>query len=100
VLVAAAVWETLPVEVQREVTVRGAGDPGEQRLNGLLARGGFGRVRRATQTPFNILVEARSYPAAKERRDPPTPPRCVSVVLQGRIVGAFGVLPLPPRMHA
>jgi SAM-dependent methyltransferase len=32
---------------------------GESRLREVLARGGFGTVRRATETPFNMILEAR-----------------------------------------
>lgn len=32
---------------------------GEARLSGILKEGGFTRVRRATETPFNIILEAR-----------------------------------------
>jgi hypothetical protein len=32
---------------------------GERRLAALLAEAGFSSVRRATQTPFNLILEAR-----------------------------------------
>jgi hypothetical protein len=35
------------------------GQAGEQRLRSVLTAGGFSSVRRATETPFNIVLEAR-----------------------------------------
>ncbi|HEX6934043.1 MAG TPA: class I SAM-dependent methyltransferase [Streptosporangiaceae bacterium] len=32
---------------------------GEERLTGVLRQAGFSRVRRATDTPFNLVIEAR-----------------------------------------
>jgi hypothetical protein len=32
---------------------------GETRLRSVVAEGGFSRFRRATQTPFNLILEAR-----------------------------------------
>jgi hypothetical protein len=32
---------------------------GEARLREVIMQGGFTRVRRATQTPFNLVLEAR-----------------------------------------
>ena len=32
---------------------------GQQRLTEVLGEGGFSRVRRAAETPFNIVLEAR-----------------------------------------
>ena len=32
---------------------------GEARLTDVLEQGGFTRVRRATETPFNLILEAR-----------------------------------------
>ena len=32
---------------------------GEKRLHGVVGEGGFGRFRRAAETPFNLIFEAR-----------------------------------------
>ncbi|MFZ2107001.1 MAG: hypothetical protein WAV18_16780 [Roseiarcus sp.] len=37
---------------------RGAG--GFQQLSAVIKNGGFGRVRKATETPFNMILEARA----------------------------------------
>lgn len=33
---------------------------GERRLQQVVEQGGFGKLRRATQTPFNLIFEARA----------------------------------------
>jgi len=33
---------------------------GEGRLRSVVSKGGFGKFRRATETPFNLVFEARA----------------------------------------
>lgn len=49
----------VPVSLARKGPALGA-QAGEARLRGILVdEGGFGRVRRAAETPFNLVIEAR-----------------------------------------
>jgi hypothetical protein len=49
----------VPVSMAKRGPALGA-QAGEQRLRQVLAgEGGFSRFRRATETPFNIVLEAR-----------------------------------------
>ena len=48
---------------------------GEQRLSETIKEGGFSRVRRAAETPFNMVLEARIWERKPDRNDvSPSPP--------------------------
>lgn len=49
----------VPHSLSRRGPALGA-QAGEQRLRGIASEGGFTRFRRATQTPFNLVLEARA----------------------------------------
>ena len=48
----------VPVSLARNGPALGA-QAGEARLREVMAAGGFTRFRRATETPFNLVLEAR-----------------------------------------
>ena len=48
-----------PASRAQEVGLALGAQAGEQRLTDVIAAGGFTRVRRATETPFNLVLEAR-----------------------------------------
>jgi hypothetical protein len=48
-----------PASLAQEVGLALGAQAGEARLTEVLKEGGFTRVRRATETPFNLILEAR-----------------------------------------
>jgi hypothetical protein len=48
-----------PTSLSQEVGLALGAQAGEKRLREVVTRGGFTRFRRATQTPFNLVFEAR-----------------------------------------
>jgi SAM-dependent methyltransferase len=48
-----------PASLAQEVGLALGAQAGEARLTEVLKQGGFSRVRRATETPFNLVLEAR-----------------------------------------
>ena len=48
-----------PASRSQEVGACLGAQAGEARIRGVATRGGFSRFRRATQTPFNLIYEAR-----------------------------------------
>ena len=48
-----------PASLSQEVGLALGAQAGEARLREILTEAGFGRVRRATATPFNLVLEAR-----------------------------------------
>lgn len=48
-----------PGSLDQEVGLGLGAQAGERRLGEVLHEAGFSRVRRATQTPFNLILEAR-----------------------------------------
>jgi SAM-dependent methyltransferase len=48
-----------PASLSQEVGLALGAQAGEARLTEVLKEGGFTRVRRATETPFNLILEAR-----------------------------------------
>jgi hypothetical protein len=48
-----------PASLDQEVGLALGAQAGEQKLTEVLRQGGFTRVRRATETPFNLILEAR-----------------------------------------
>ena len=49
----------LPTSLSQEVGAALGAQAGEAKLREVIASGGFSRVRRATETPFNMILEAR-----------------------------------------
>jgi 2-polyprenyl-3-methyl-5-hydroxy-6-metoxy-1,4-benzoquinol methylase len=49
----------VPTSLAQEVGAALGAQAGEKRLREVLAEGGFSRVRRAAETPFNMILEAR-----------------------------------------
>lgn len=56
---AASTMICVPGSLSQEVGLGLGTQAGEKRLREVLAAGGFSRVRRATATPFNLVLEAR-----------------------------------------
>ena len=48
-----------PASRAQEVGIALGAQAGEARMREVVTRGGFGRFRRATQTPFNLIYEAQ-----------------------------------------
>jgi hypothetical protein len=48
-----------PASRDQEVGPALGAQAGERRLREVIAEGGFTRIRRATETPFNLVLEAR-----------------------------------------
>jgi hypothetical protein len=48
-----------PASLSQEVGLALGAQAGQARLTEVLEEGGFTRVRRATETPFNLILEAR-----------------------------------------
>ena len=48
-----------PASLSQEVGLGLGAQAGQRRLSEVLMEGGFGRVRRAAETPFNMILEAR-----------------------------------------
>jgi len=48
-----------PGSLSQEVGLALGAQAGERRLREVLSKGGFGRLRRAAETPFNMILEAR-----------------------------------------
>ena len=49
----------MPASLDQEVGLGLGAQAGEARLRDVIMEGGFTRVRRATETPFNLVLEAR-----------------------------------------
>jgi len=56
---AASTMICVPASLSQEVGLGLGTQAGEKRLREVLAAGGFTRIRRATSTPFNLVLEAR-----------------------------------------
>jgi hypothetical protein len=56
---AASTMICVPTSLDQEVGSALGTQAGEKRLAEVIADGGFGRVRRATEGPFNMVLEAR-----------------------------------------
>jgi hypothetical protein len=48
-----------PASLSQEVGLALGAQAGERRLKEVLSEGGFTRVRRAAESPFNMILEAR-----------------------------------------
>jgi hypothetical protein len=51
----------VPTSLSQEVGAALGAQAGEAKLRAVIADGGFRNVRRATETPFNMILEARPY---------------------------------------
>jgi hypothetical protein len=49
----------LPTSLSQEVGAGLGAQAGEAKLREIIISGGFGDVRRAAETPFNMILEAR-----------------------------------------
>ena len=56
---AASTMVCLPTSLSQEVGLGLGAQAGEQRLRDVVMKGGFGHFRRASETPFNLILEAR-----------------------------------------
>ena len=56
---AASTMICVPASLSQEVGLGLGTQAGEARLREVLTAGGFTRIRRATATPFNLVLEAR-----------------------------------------
>jgi 2-polyprenyl-3-methyl-5-hydroxy-6-metoxy-1,4-benzoquinol methylase len=56
---AASTMICLPTSLSQEVGLGLGAQAGEKRLREVVTKGGFTHVRRATETPFNMILEAR-----------------------------------------
>ena len=56
---AASTMICVPTSLAQEVGAALGAQAGEARLSEVIRAGGLGRVRRATETPFNMVLEAR-----------------------------------------
>jgi SAM-dependent methyltransferase len=56
---AASTFVCTPASLAQEVGLALGAQAGEKRLRDVLAQAGFSRVRRAAETPFNLVLEAR-----------------------------------------
>ena len=56
---AASTMVCVPASLSQEVGLALGAQAGEARLKSVVEQGGFTRVRRATATPFNLILEAR-----------------------------------------
>jgi hypothetical protein len=59
VFYAASTLICTPASLSQEVGAALGAQAGEKRLTEVLTPGGFTRVRRAAETPFNLVLEAR-----------------------------------------
>jgi 2-polyprenyl-3-methyl-5-hydroxy-6-metoxy-1,4-benzoquinol methylase len=56
---AASTMICVPTSLSQEVGLALGAQAGEKRLREVVTQGGFSRFRRATETPFNLILEAR-----------------------------------------
>jgi len=56
---AASTMICVPASMSQEVGLGLGAQAGEARLREVLSKGGFSRIRRATETPFNLILEVR-----------------------------------------
>jgi len=56
---AASTMVCIPTSLSQEVGAALGAQAGETRLREVIAAGGFRSIRRATETPFNMILEAR-----------------------------------------
>ena len=49
----------VPTSLAQEVGTALGAQAGETKLREVISKGGFTRIRRATETPFNMILEAR-----------------------------------------
>jgi hypothetical protein len=56
---AASTMICVPTSLSQEVGTALGAQAGEAKLREVIAAGGFSAIRRATETPFNMILEAR-----------------------------------------
>jgi hypothetical protein len=56
---AASTQICVPTSMNQEVGAALGAQAGEKRLSEVIRQGGFSKFRRATETPFNMVLEAR-----------------------------------------
>ena len=56
---AASTMICVPTSLAQEVGAALGAQAGEAKLSEMITKGGFRRIRRATETPFNMILEAR-----------------------------------------
>ena len=56
---AASTMICVPTSLSQEVGAALGAQAGETKLREVITAGGFGTVKRATETPFNMILEAR-----------------------------------------
>ena len=56
---AASTMICTPASLAQEVGLALGAQAGEARLRGVITDGGFAHVRRAAETPFNMVLEAK-----------------------------------------
>jgi hypothetical protein len=49
----------VPTSLAQEISTALGAQAGEAKLREVISKGGFTRIRPATQTPFNMILEAR-----------------------------------------
>ena len=59
-LYAASTMVCVPTSLAQEVGAALGAQAGEAKLRAVITAGGFSKVRRATETPFNMVLEARA----------------------------------------
>ena len=57
---AASTLVCVPTSLAQEVGAALGAQAGEAKLREVISAGGFSKVRRATETPFNMVLEARA----------------------------------------
>ena len=57
---AASTLVCVPTSLAQEVGAALGAQAGEAKLREVITAGGFSKVRRATETPFNMVLEARA----------------------------------------
>lgn len=84
----------VPTSLAQEVGEALGAQAGQDKLSGMLQDAGFTRVRRATEGPFNMILEASPRgPVLPSRRQ--TSPRCAGPPKQL----SDAVAPWPPALH-
>ena len=80
----------VPTSLSQEVGAALGAQAGEARLREVIGAGGFQSVRRATQTPFNMVLEARAREAPRANAGPCQPGRYSLSVSSVALLHCFG----------
>jgi hypothetical protein len=79
----------MPTSLLQEVGAALGAQAGEARLREVIGAGGFQSVRRATQTPFNMVLEARAREAPRANAGPCQPGRYSALSIECCTVALF-----------